>query len=171
MSGIFASASSSSASVQNLILYSEQIDNAVWDNSNTTITANAGNDLSGNTTMDRITLSSAWGGSSQEITGLTASTNYILSFDVTRGTTGTSAEYIVYDIMGTWTTIANDSYYSITSTSPTRISVSFTTPVGCTSIAVVPYSSSASGDNFLIGRVQVAIPGKGYIITTSSKVE
>jgi hypothetical protein len=170
-SGMFATASSSSTSVQNLLLYSEQIDNAAWDNSNTTITANAGNDLSGNTTMDRITLSSAWGGSSQGITGLTASTSYVLSFDATRGSSGSSAEYVIYDTSNGWATIANDSYYSSTSTSPVRISVPFTTPSGCTAIAVVPYSGSATGDNFLIGRVQVSVPDKDYVTTTSSKVE
>jgi hypothetical protein len=136
-----------------------------------TITPNQALDVVGNNTMDLVTLTSVWGGISQPIaTSVTASTNYTFSFDVKRGSQGSTYEYTITDESHGGAAIIDDVYYSSTSTTVTRLSFNFTTPSGCTSISVIPYTSSTIGDNAYIGRCQVALVGKTYVATTTTPV-
>ena len=85
---------------QNLVEYSEELDNAYWAKANITVVANQANDLEGNATLDELTMTAAAvnirsydGGA---YTPVSASTTYRFSFDAKRGTS-TKLEYSVYD--------------------------------------------------------------------------
>jgi hypothetical protein len=122
----------------NLCLYSESLSPADWAKSaNVTPTYDTTVAPDGKTTADTLTISGTNNGLYQSIT-VTASTTYTWSWWVKLGTlaaadfkfaiyNNTAASFIASDIVPTQTP---------TSTGWTRISYSFTTPVGCTSIRV-----------------------------------
>jgi len=151
-----------------------------WDNSGVwtlgggcTILADQALDVAGNNTMELLTADpgGAGGGIFQIVNGLTASTTYYLSFDVKRGT-NTTAEYFISDWGGSYATIVNyTSYYSSTSTTVSRVEFAFTTPVGTTSIKVVPYHANFSTGNVYLGRMMIArTAGATYQATTTTAV-
>jgi hypothetical protein len=155
---------------QNLLLYSEQLQQSgTWEtNSYVTVSANQANDVNGSATMDQVTLDVAYGAIDQ-IVSVSAATNYTLSFDVKQGTQGSAAYYQVKDLTNDVEIVLED-YYSSTSATVGRVSFNFATPSGCTSIRIIPYMGQNTGDNFYIGRVQLAAPGKTYVTTTTTPV-
>ena len=165
-------ASSSSTSSQNLALYSEQLDNgAAWYSSNMTVLADQTQDLTGGTTMEKITVGAVGGATSQGFVAVSPSTSYVFSFDVKRGTQGSHCYYQIIDETHDADIVSNTDYYSSTSSSVQRVSFSFTTPSGCTAITIYPLGyGDTIGDNFYIGRVQVALSGRSYVTTTSTSV-
>jgi hypothetical protein len=80
-----------------------------------------------------------------------ASTQYTFSFYAKQGT-ATEVKYSVFDNNGFADIVAATSYFAqINPSDYTRVSVTFTTPVGCTSIRAYP-----ERDNGVTGTVRVA---------------
>ena len=153
--------------VQNLLKYSEQLDNAAW-TGDLTVSTNTGVDLDGNTTLDTLTASGAFQTRGQDFITVAASTEYAWSFDAIRGTQGTTFYVQFYDNSND-AVITTVDFYSSTSASVQRVTMNFTSPAGCTNITPF-FMWAASGDNMKIGRVQLALPGKAYVETTDTPV-
>lgn len=168
--GVIAS-SSEISNAQNLLLYSEQLENGNWDHTGGTVTVNQALDLTGGNTLDQITLEAAWRGISQIITGLIPGTTYSFSFDIKKGSVNGSYDYISYDVSNGWNTLYDVEYStSITAGAVIRLTYSIALPAGCTSISVSPYVGSVVGHNANVGCVQLSLPGRPYVTTTNSIV-
>lgn len=145
----------SRAFAQNMLNMSEQLDNAAWVDLNVTVTANAVNDPNGFLTADEITSTSA-APSIYEQTTVLPSSQYTFSFYALRGTL-TNMSYATYDATHS-AVISGASYFSSTNSSTwTRISVTFTTPAGCTQARCYPISNSglASSETCFIWGAQL----------------
>lgn len=167
---MLAKKASATISYQNLVLYSEQLDNAAWAKTNWTITTNQGTDLDGNVTIDLVTNTGSNSGNVSQSLSVVASTNYILSFDAKKGTAN-SVSYAIYDASNYAYIVTSIEFQNdANSSTVTRISRSFTTPSGCTSISLRIPSAWLTGTVY-IGRVQIAEVGKAYITTTNLQVQ
>jgi hypothetical protein len=160
---------------QNLLLWSEELDRIAgspWDTSNVTIAANLANDLNGEATLDRATFSWNTNDWRQTVT-VSASTDYVFSFEAKRGT-ATAAAYAIYNLSGFSWIVATTSYYDdINADTPVRISVPFTTPVGCTSVwCCVLRDANATSGNMYAGRAQLRLASypEGYIKTEDTAI-
>lgn len=103
---------------------------------------------------------------------VTASTNYNFSFWAKRGTAA-ELKYSIYNIPGGADIISATSYYAQTNASTwTRITVNFTTPVGCTSIRFYPLrNSGVLGTVFIWGaQLEAGRTATSYIPTTSAQI-
>jgi hypothetical protein len=81
---------------------------------------------------------------------VTANTQYIFSF-YAKNNGGTAANYSAYDVTHSANIVPSTSYFSqINSTSWTQVSVTFTTPAGCTSIYVYPLRDSPGPVDILL---------------------
>jgi hypothetical protein len=156
---------------QNLMKYSEQIDNGVYTSSHVTVTPNQAVDMEGNTTLDMLT-TDAVGHSIYYRDGGTfvvvvPGSTYRFSFDVIRGTM-TELKYSVYN----WSTPGNitaaTSYYSQTSATVSRVSFTFIAPAGCTAAAVYFIRDSGVTGTVYVGRAQVETNGSSYVKTTTT---
>jgi hypothetical protein len=115
-----------------------------WEESNVTATGDADTAPDGTTTATLLTISSGGHYRRQQIT-VSASTQYTFSFWGKRGNMD-QVKYSVFDISNGANIVAPTSYYSqINSSTYTRISVTFTTPVGCTSIYIYTLRDSFPG--------------------------
>lgn len=155
----------------NLLLYSEQVDNAAaWAGNagSINVTANQANDLEGNNTMEMITTTAANDGYWGETRTVNPSSTYTLSFDVKRGT-ATDVNWGIRDQSNFNDLVPPTSYYSLTSASGvTRVQLSFTTTASTTSITVHPVYKGATGTVY-IGRVQLAPSSSDmYHVTTTT---
>jgi len=160
--GVVAS-SRQTAVAQNLFKYSEVLDisQSTWYGKNISVTQNSENDLENNATLETITTTSTGecyisysdGGVRNPVT---QNTTYYLAFDFKRGTQ-TQARWSVQDLTHSTDIVLLQSYYSSTSSSVSRITLSFTTPSGCTSVRIFPYivDSGTSGVTCYIGRMQL----------------
>ena len=154
----------------NLALYSEQFDNASWLKGNTTATANTTISPDGTTNADTITIQTTSGNNLRQNITVTANTTYTFSFYALRGT-ATDLRYSVFNFSGGSDIVAVTSYYSQTnSTTWSRITVTFTTPTGCTSIGVYPVRDATSTGTFFIYGAQLELGAypTTYIPTTSA---
>lgn len=170
---ISSSANNTVANVcnQNIILYSEQLDNAIWDKSEITVTTNQAADLLGNSTLELLTTTST-SAQIMHYNGGTYSpvlpnTTYRFSFEVKRGTM-TDMKYSVYDRSNSLNIISSTSYYALTSSTVQRVSFTFTTPANCSKVSVYPLRNSGVTGTAYIGRVQLESNGSCYITTTST---
>jgi hypothetical protein len=158
--------------VTNLLLRSEEFDNASWTGGALVITANTQAAPNGTITADTLTASSGTPNFYQVLT-CTASTSYTFSFYVKLGTMPASDfKFAVRDdTAGVF--IATDITPNVTpvTTEWRRVSYTFTTPVGCVLVRVYPYRFTVvtGGTAFLWGaQLEQASTVGDYIQTTSA---
>lgn len=158
------------AAAQNLLRYSEELGNfAAWNPGGVTITDNTDVDGAGATTLETFTDLGAFGSNQQTVT-VTPNTTYTFSFEAKRGT-ATVVRYSVRNATaGTDITSRVDYWGSINGTTPTWVSVTFTTPSGCTSINVYPFRpNEASTGTTKIGRAMLNVGAtRGTYIKTEA---
>lgn len=127
----------------NLCLQSTQIQTAPWTSLGLTVTGNATTAPDGTTTGCQI-VSSSTGDHLRQAINVTAGTTYTFSF-FAKNNGGTLATYSVYNVTGAADVVASTSYFSqINGASWTRVSFSFTAPVGCTQVYVYMSRNAAS---------------------------
>ena len=154
---------------ENLLTYSEQFDDASWTKIATSVSANTTIAPDGTLTADTVTISAGGHVLRKEIS-VTQNTQYTFSFYVKRGTAA-NLGYSVYNLTASAEFITATSYYSQTSaTDWVRISVTFTTPSGCTSIGVYPFrDGGATGTAFVWGaQLEIGSTANSYYATTST---
>jgi hypothetical protein len=138
----------------NLLTFSEAFDNAAWFKLNYSVTPNTTTAPDGTLTADTI-VTTGGGGNVYEAATVTASTQYTFSFYALRGT-ATDAKYSIFNASGAVDIVAATSYYSsINASTWGRVSVTFTTPVGCTSIRCYPMRDNAAAGNTFVWGAQL----------------
>ena len=108
----------------------------------------------GNTTADSVNITNGGGHFVQQTISVSASTVYTFSFWVKRGT-ATALSYSIFNSTAGSNIVAPTSYYNQTSSAWARVSFTFTTPVGCASIAVYPLRDGGSTGTVLLWGAQV----------------
>jgi len=154
----------------NMVVQSNNFTTGGWGVLNVSVTSNNTTSPEGKINASKVTTTSASSHSLYLNLTTTASTVYTFSFFAKRGTM-TDLKYRVYDLSNSGDIIAPTSYYSQTSNQYwQRISVSFTTPSGCTSARVYPVSNSGdTGTMFLYGcQVEEVNHATSYIPTSGS---
>lgn len=131
----------------NLCLRSSELDNATWVKAaDVSVTANTTIGIFNTTTADTLTCNGAGGGAVYQAITVTASTTYTLSFFAMLGTLAAADyKFAVYDV-------SNAAFIGVnlvpstlpTTTGWTRVTYTFTTPVGCTSVRVYPLRNSTN---------------------------
>jgi hypothetical protein len=133
----------------NICLYSTQIANAAW-GAKAFVTDNYATSPSGQTDAARIVNAGGGDNVAQTIT-VSASTAYTFSF-FAKNNGGSAARYRVYDLTNGADIVAATSFFgSINGSTWSRITVSFTTPVGCVSAIVYVYADIANADYLVWG--------------------
>jgi hypothetical protein len=155
----------------NLALWSEDFSNAVWNKSSLTPTANAIIAPDGTLSGDLITITVGSGHALSQPITVIASTQYAFSFYVKKGT-ATDLKYSVWDSTNLGNIVAPTSYFTEIGTDWTRISVTFTAPVGCTTAAIYPVrDSGVTGTAYIWGAQCEVLPfASSYIRTEGSAV-
>jgi hypothetical protein len=153
----------------NLILQSQTLDNASWDKSDATVTANTTIAPDGTLTADTITAVVIDQRVNQAVT-VAASTEYTFSFFAKKGTTVTP-RYSVYDLSNAAFILTQVDYSALVNTSTwSRITATFTTPAGCTSISIYPINAATLGTTFIWGCQLETGVTTDYIATTTAAV-
>ena len=155
----------------NLFLRAQEFENVAWTSSNITHTPNSAVAPDGTTTADLLTLTNTSHSIWQTIT-TTASTTYTVSWWVKRGT-ATDLKYSIRDLTGAADIVASTSYYSdVSATGWTRVTKTFTTPVGCVSVRVfLLRDSGVTGTVCFWGsQAELGSVPTSYIVTTTATV-
>lgn len=151
----------------NLLTWSEEFDNVAWVKDGT-VTPNTTIAPNGTLTADTWT-TAAINNVIYHAASVSQSTDYTFSFYVKRGTL-TDLTLSIYNVNGASTIVSQNYYNQTSSTEWVRITKTFTTPVGCTSIRVYPKASSggiAVGTVFFWGAQLVeGSTAKDYLPTT-----
>jgi hypothetical protein len=135
----------------NLLLRSEEFDNAAWTSGSVTATASSGVSPDGTNNAYLINVSVPSAHYLRQTITVTASTAYVFSFWAKRGTI-TNLTYSIYNSSAGANILSTDYYSQTNSSTWTRINIPFTTPVGCTSIGVYPIRDTpATGTFYLYG--------------------
>ena len=157
---------------QNLILESQALNSSSWDRGSTTVSDNSVAAPDGTTTASTATTSAA--GSSLRTIAITVqpSTTYTFSFFALRGTMS-DLKYSIYNNTAASDIVAPTSYYASTNASTwSRLSFTFTTPAGCTSIfCFLLRDSIATGTVFLWGaQLEQRSSVSSYTATTTQPI-
>jgi hypothetical protein len=158
----------SGGALVNLLLYSEQFDNAVWANSSTTVTANAATDPLGGVTADAVAYSVAGTNAFivQFVTPSTPVANQTFTFSCwVKTPSGTnSANLLIEDQTGA---VIVNTAFPITS-SWQRFSVTGTMGPSATSVRVFVYNLATAGTLHLWGaQLENSSSMSSYAMTTS----
>lgn len=160
-------------SESNLLTYSEEFDNGAWSKNDTTVTANQVTAPDGTLTGDLATFNGNGSCFLRNSVTVTALTQYTFSFYAKKGT-ATNLGYSVYNATSGGDIVASTSYYSqINSSTWTRVSVTFTTPSGCTSIFVYTERGLATTGTtayFWGAQVNIGSSANAYVKTTATPV-
>jgi Putative phage tail protein len=161
----------SGGTLGNLLLYSEQFDNAVWINSNAAVTANAATDPIGGVTADAVAYSVAGTGASirQDVTPSIPVANQTFTFSCwVKTPSGTnSANLLIEDQTGA---VIVNTTFPITSTWQ-RFSVTGTMGPSASSIRVFVYNLATAGTLHLWGaQLENSISMNTYAQTTTMPV-
>lgn len=162
---------------QNLVLYSEQIDNAAWvEQETSTKNANQANDCDGELTMEEVVHSVSGKIRLYQTvnSNISANTTYTISFEVySAGGWGGGACYIKVDNLPSYAQLIYVDISGSMGSSCARVSAEFTTSATCTGVNVfIFYDTYTNNDDIYIGRVHLYegnIGDKAYITTTSSQ--
>lgn len=150
----------------NMLQYSEDLSNVYWQKNLVTITSNTTVAPNGTTTADTLTNSST-GYGIYAVLDVIPSQQYTFSFYIKKGT-NTSYKLSVIDA-STFTSIASLDYSAdVSATDWVRITQTFTTPSGTTSIRVYQMrDGSTTGTAFLWGaQLNIGSTAKPYFPTT-----
>jgi len=153
----------------NLVIQSNNFSAGGWNVANVSVSSSNTTSPEGKLNASKITTANISHSLYLDLT-TTASTVYTFSFFAKRGTMS-DLKYRVRDLSNNADIVAATSYYSQTSNQYwERISVSFTTPSGCTSTRVYPVSNSGvTGTMFLYGcQVEEESYATSYIPTSGS---
>ena len=153
----------------NMVVQSNNFTAGGWNFSNLTVTGSNTTSPEGKINASKLTTSNVNHSLYLDLT-VTASTEYTFSFFIKRGTM-TELKYRVNDTSNQANIISPTSYYSQTSKQYwQRISATFTTPSGCTSIRFIPVTSSGvTGTVFIYGcQVEEVNHATSYIPTSGS---
>jgi hypothetical protein len=137
---------------QNLLLYSEQLDNASWPTANVTVVANNASAPDGTSTAETITTTNT-SNSIGEAATVTPSTTYTFSWWAKLGSL-TAPTYAVFDITHS-SYITLSTAYNANTTGWQRFSATFTTPAGATSIGVYPEAGDTTNGTMYIWGAQL----------------
>lgn len=157
----------------NYIYQSENLNTSPWNGSSggVTVTENAGLDLNGNMTMSRLVEPTVASTSLfQLVDHLTPNTTYYLSFDVYK-TTMTNADYEIYDWSNFNIIQSETSYIASVESTVSRVTRSFTTPAGCTTVRLSVLRNGFGVGEMYMGRVQLSpVVNDNYAHTTTTQV-
>jgi len=154
----------------NLITYSMGLDDGDWTSANSSVVANDIVSPDGTVNADKITTTDADTHRFYQDPTVVAETTYTFSFFVKAGTQ-TAWKYAIYDVDNSdW--ITEGTAYTAYTTKWVRITHSFTTPVGCTSInAYALRNSGSAGTTYIWGAQLEASPfATSFIPTTTASL-
>ena len=161
---------------ENWALYSDSLNASAWSTGGTVITDNVLMSLDGAMTIDSLNVPSNLSGEVFQIDDVNEDTRYYLSFEASKPTSGAigGSEYFVQDWGGSYSTIINNTSYTLTTTLQ-RFVVPFTTPHGTTQIKFKPFNNPFSTGSFYMGNIvltrdSLAAYDGPYQHTTSSQV-
>ena len=157
---------------ENLVLYSQSFNSASWTRADTTIDELSAIAPDGTTTANTATTSLGSSNLRTVSVAVQPSTTYTFSFFALRGTM-TDLKYSIYNNTAASDIVAPTSYYASTNASTwSRVSVTFTTPAGCTSVFCFLLRDSVStGTVFLWGaQLEQRSSVTAYTVTTAQPI-